>query len=196
MLQDDTEPVTPSQTILFKLLDSHLSSSSRANTSPSPHIFLVDSFRDYSRYAVISLRSGQDDARLPKVFEALVLVCEGLCSMGLASQERRDKGKGREVSVGGDEEVVTLMKREADGIVKPLIGTLPFIRTALANERTSSSAESLYTSRQTRLNTDKRVIGRTSCACDSLEATLGATAGHPHIRRYCRRRPSQGAQWG
>ena len=123
LLQDETEPVTPSQTILYKLLDSHLSSSSRPNVSPSPHIFLVDSFKDYSRYALISLRSGQDDARLPKVFEALVLVCEGLCSMGLASQGRRDKGKGKQVDVGGDEEVVRSMKREGDGIVKPLIGT-------------------------------------------------------------------------
>jgi len=88
-------------------------------------MFLVDSFKDYSRYALISLRSGQDDARLPKVFEALVLVCEGLCSMGLAVQARRDKGKGRETEKGGDEDVVKAMKNEREGLIEPLIGKFP-----------------------------------------------------------------------
>jgi hypothetical protein len=61
------------------------------------------------------------------VFEGLVLVCESLCSIGLASQARRDKGKGRAdvgaEDVGGDEEVVGAMKQPG-GVVRPAVGEL------------------------------------------------------------------------
>lgn len=123
LLSDDTEPITPSQTALLKLLDSYLASNSRHNSKPSPHLFLVDRFKDYARYCSISLGSGQDDARLPKVFEGLVLVCEGLNSISLSSQARRDKGKGRasDIQAGGDEEVVEAMKCDS-GVIKPAVG--------------------------------------------------------------------------
>jgi len=62
------------------------------------------------------MRSGQDDARLPKVFEGLVLVCEGLSGIGLAVQGRLDR---RESEEGGDELMLNIMKRD---VVKPLIG--------------------------------------------------------------------------
>ena len=58
---------------------------------------------------------------MPKAIEALTLVCECLSGMGLASQERRDKGKGKAVE-GGDEEVVQVMRDVEGGIVEALIG--------------------------------------------------------------------------
>lgn len=126
-LGDTSEPITPSQTSLLKLIDSHLANPSRPNPSPSPHAHLVVLFTNHARYALISLGSGQDDARLPKIFEGMVLVCEGLVSMGLAAQSRADKAKAsRETSdkrqAGGDEQVVQAMKGET-ALLKPLIGT-------------------------------------------------------------------------
>lgn len=123
MLADDTEPITPSQTALLKLIDSHLASTGRRNKTPSPHVFLVDLFRSQVRYCSVSLASGTDDARLPKVFEGLVLVCEGLSSISLAAQSRKDKGKARatEVEIGGDEEVVATMKGD-EGIIASAVG--------------------------------------------------------------------------
>lgn len=54
-----------------------------------------------------------------------MLVCESLCSIGLASQARRDKGKGRAgiegENAGGDEEVVGAMK-QPDGVIRPAVG--------------------------------------------------------------------------
>ena len=90
------------------------------NSSPSPYKFLVPPFISLSRYAIASMQSGPDDARLPKVFEGLILVCEGLSGIGLAVQGRRDRG---EVEKGGDEEMVRDMKAE---IVNPLIGIVEF----------------------------------------------------------------------
>ncbi|KAK1927072.1 spinocerebellar ataxia type 10 protein domain-containing protein, partial [Papiliotrema laurentii] len=127
-LGDTSEPITPSQTSLLKLIDSHLANPSRPNPSPSPHAHLVVLFTNHARYALISLGSGQDDARLPKIFEGMVLVCEGLVSMGLAAQSRADKAKAsRETSdkrqAGGDEQVVQAMKGET-ALLKPLIDLL------------------------------------------------------------------------
>lgn len=62
------------------------------------------------------MRSQNDDTRLPKVFEGLVLVCEGFSGIGLAVQGRRDEGVTVE---GGDEEMVRQMKVD---IVKPIVG--------------------------------------------------------------------------
>lgn len=71
-----------------------------------------------TKYAVASLSSGIDDARLPKVLEGLVLILEGLGSIGLACQGRSDR---HEVG-GGEEELVKRMKASDTGIVGSIIG--------------------------------------------------------------------------
>lgn len=71
-----------------------------------------------SKYAIASLSSGIDDARLPKVLEGLVLVFEGLGSIGLACQGRHDRG---ELS-GGEEDLVKRMKMGDKGIIGTLVG--------------------------------------------------------------------------
>ena len=124
LLSDDSEPITPSQTTLLKLLDSHLASSSRLDTRPSPSSFLISFFHHLASYAVGSLRSGQDDSRLPKVLEGLILTCEALSSIGLAVQSRIDKGQQKKkarVDMGGDEDVVVEMKDAQKGVINPLI---------------------------------------------------------------------------
>ena len=115
-LGDEAEPITPSQTPLLKLIDSYLSSK-RENESPSPHGFLVKLFKDYSRYALISLGSGEDDARLPKIFEGMVLISESFVSISLSAQKRKDQKE----SGGGDEEIVLLLRTHS--IIKSAIGT-------------------------------------------------------------------------
>jgi len=115
-LSTPDEPISPSQTVLLKILDSHVSSTTRPNPIPSPNEFLIPLFLSLAHYAKSSMRSGQDDARLPKVFEGLVLVCEGLSGIGLAVQGRLDR---REAEEGGDELMLNIMKRD---VVKPLIG--------------------------------------------------------------------------
>lgn len=76
-----------------------------------------------------------DDARLPKVYEGLILVVEGLCSIGLAVQARIDaaarqapagQDESEEVIGGSEEGLVRKMNdsNEDEGIIKPLIGTL------------------------------------------------------------------------
>lgn len=111
-----SEPITPAQTALLKLVDSFLSSP-HTNPSPSPHAFLLPAFERMSTYALASLSSGADDARLPKVLEGLVLVLEGLGSIGLACQERRDK----QATGAGEEEVVKGMKLEKAGLIGPIV---------------------------------------------------------------------------
>jgi hypothetical protein len=82
-------------------------------------MFLLPTLDRLSVYAISSLSSGLDDARLPKVLEALVLVTESLGSIGLACQSRHDR---RETG-GGEEEIVTAMKEGA--VVASVIGTSP-----------------------------------------------------------------------
>ena len=129
-LKDDTEPITPAQTTLLKLVDSYLAQPPHdLTTTPKPHLVLVELFKDYVRYTLISLGSGHDDARLPKVLEGLLLVVEGLSNIGLAAQYRIDSQKF-EANVAGkeklgqresDDPVIKAMKAD-DGIIKPLIG--------------------------------------------------------------------------
>lgn len=109
------ETISPSRSILLKILDSHLSSTDRQNPSPNPNGFLIPLFQSLSGYALASMRFKADDVRLPKIFEGLVLVCEGLSTIGLAVQGRRDRG---EQGGGGDDELVRDMKTE---IVRPII---------------------------------------------------------------------------
>jgi ataxin-10 len=64
-----------------------------------------------------------DDARLPKAFEGLVLVCEALSSIGLRVQAENDQG--RDVAGDGTEAgLVDEMKNPEDGegLIKPIIG--------------------------------------------------------------------------
>ena len=128
------EPISPSQTILLKILDSHLASPDRPDPAYSANGFLIPLFHSLARYGLMSMRTLADDARLPKVFEGLVLVCEALSSIGLAVQARRDEARleGREVELGGDERLVEEMKsvEEDVGIVKPIISeSFPFDKT-------------------------------------------------------------------
>ena len=112
-----SEPITPAQTSLLKIIDSHLSDN-HPNTADNH--FLLPLFQRLQVYASGSFASGIDDARLPKVLEALVLVLEGLGSIGLACQGRRD----RHEPAGEEESIVTDMQAEG-GIVGPLAGECP-----------------------------------------------------------------------
>lgn len=108
------EPITPAQTSLLKILDSHLSDK-HANTEDNQ--FLLALFSRLQVYASGSFASGLDDARLPKVLEALVLVLESLGSIGLACEGRRDRNE----PLGQEENIVSEMQAEG-GIVGPLVG--------------------------------------------------------------------------
>jgi ataxin-10 len=109
-----SEPITPGQTSLLKIIDSHLSDS-HPNTAENH--FLLPLFHRLQVYANGSFASGIDDARLPKVLEALVLVLEGLGSIGLACQGRRDRHEP-----AGEEEVIVAEMQAEGGIVGPLVG--------------------------------------------------------------------------
>lgn len=70
--------------------------------------------------------SGQDDPRLPKVFEGLHLVCEILCTIGLAVQARLDsrfRGEQETSDSNDGADVVKAMKSADDcqGLVKSII---------------------------------------------------------------------------
>jgi ataxin-10 len=108
------EPITPAQTSLLKVIDSHLSDH-HPNTTDNH--FLLPLFDRLQVYASGSFASGIDDARLPKVLEALVLVLEGLGSIGLACQGRRDRNEP-----AGEEEAIVREMQTAGGIVEPLVG--------------------------------------------------------------------------
>lgn len=115
-----SEPITPSQTSLLKIIDSHLAQD-HDDPPACPHAFLLSSFLNLSEYAIFSMRSGVDDGRLPRVLEALVLVGESLGSVGLAVQGRKDRA---EVNQGGENDLVTAMKDVEGGVVKAIVGTL------------------------------------------------------------------------
>jgi len=108
------EPITPAQTSLLKIIDSHLSDT---HPDTADNIFLLPSFDRLQVYATGRLASGIDDARLPKVLEALVLVLESLGSIGLACQGRRDRNED-----GGEEELIVNKMQSEEGIVGPLVG--------------------------------------------------------------------------
>ena len=109
-----SEPITPAQTSLLKIVDSHLSA---PHPNTANDAFLLPLFNRLHVYAAGSLSSGLDDARLPKVLEALVLVLEGLGSIGLACQGRQDRQEA-----GGDEEELVRQMQATDGIVGPIVG--------------------------------------------------------------------------
>lgn len=96
---------------------------------------MLSAFERMNTYALASLSSGLDDARLPKVLEGLVLVLEGLGSIGLACQERKDK----EVTGGGEEEMVKEMKMRETGLIGPIVceyRPLRALRTTLTSSAT------------------------------------------------------------
>ncbi|WWC63212.1 uncharacterized protein I303_105812 [Kwoniella dejecticola CBS 10117] len=128
LLSDPGEVITPSQTVLLKILDSHLSSSRSSAPSPSPHIFLIGLFHNLARYSKISIDSKADDPRLPKVFEGLILVTEGLSAVGLAVQSRKDQHRPSE-GLEGDAELAWNMKDVEGGVVKPSIELLRSLDT-------------------------------------------------------------------
>ena len=123
LLGDDTEPITPSQSTLLKLIDADLSSPTSwlytGTTSATSYPFLISIFNDLSRYCLVSIQSGQDDARLPKVFEGLILTAEALSSIGLKAQERTDRS---EEPLPALTEVLEMTKSVNRGIVKSIVG--------------------------------------------------------------------------
>lgn len=148
-----SEPITPAQTSLLKIVDSHLSDN-HPNTADNH--FLLPLFHRLQVYANGSFSSGIDDARLPKVLEALVLVLEGLGSTGLACQGRRDRHEP-----AGEEEVIVAEMQAEGGIVGPLVGEFFYIdKTDL---RTPESIECLHapTSPITRQSSEQRRPNRT-----------------------------------
>lgn len=131
------EVVTPSQTTLLKLVDSSLASASpsspKPNPAPSPNAFILDAWLALARYATLSMNSGQDDARLPKILAALILATEALSAITLRAQARADAAerKRRPVVPGGDEEIVAAMKSGEKSVVRPLVELLRATNTFL-----------------------------------------------------------------
>ncbi|GFZ49470.1 hypothetical protein JCM24511_07590 [Saitozyma sp. JCM 24511] len=144
-LSSPNEPISPSQTTLLKLLDSHLSDSTSHMRSSSsvpnymdnmevddpthPNRFLIPVFHLLSAYAMTSMSHVPDDARLPKVFEGLVLVCEALSSIGLKVQGEKDLQVGdigRGAEEGSDGDLIQEMKDPEDGtgLIKPIIESI------------------------------------------------------------------------
>jgi hypothetical protein len=129
-----SEPITPAQTSLLKVVDSHLSDP-HPNTAENE--FLLPLFGQLQVYAAGSFSSGIDDARLPKVLEALVLVLEGLGSIGLACQGRRDRNEP-----AGEEEVIVRHMQAEGGIVGPLVGESHLL--SRAKSRSPKSLERIH----------------------------------------------------
>lgn len=149
-LASPDEPISPSQTTYLKIIDSYIHSSAGNDTESDEQLdvinnrFLLPTFHLLAAYSITSMQYSPDDARLPKVFEALHLVCEILCAIGLRAQARADRvdaarklgeiprhfrSDPREGQEGSDVEVVNEM-RDAEkgvGVVKPIIGMYPVI---------------------------------------------------------------------
>ena len=118
------EVVTPAQTALLKLVDAHLTHRSSPNSDLdsaesdlNPDDFLLDAFLRLHKYASISLTSGLDDARLPKILEAMVLVVECLGTIALALQARHDQ----DPSQAGDSFVVTQLKSPENKYIQSIV---------------------------------------------------------------------------
>ena len=136
------------------------------------------------------MRNVPDDARLPKVFEGLVLVTEALSSIGLACQARADaaaqaaSGTATESVVGGEEDLVQSMKSpdEDVGLLKPLIGQLSvvmFLRREL-RYRNSVRTEQVPPSRQA-FGDCARPFGRRETTVCKFETLSRALIGHPIV---------------
>ncbi|CAD6577777.1 MAG: hypothetical protein TREMPRED_002036 [Tremellales sp. Tagirdzhanova-0007] len=153
-LSTPDEPISPSQTVLLKVLETHLSSSIRDDPTPSPNVFLVPLFLSLAQYSISSMRSGKDDARLPKIFEGLVLVSEGFSGIGLAVQGRRDRGQKED---RGGEEMSKAMKKET---IKPIIDLLRELNAFLPRVKPSVNTSLPSTSEAAPLSSVKRNLVR------------------------------------
>lgn len=138
------EVITPSQTTLLKLVDSALAAppAPRPNPLHSQFAFILPLWHNLAKYAVISMRSGQDDARLPKILIGLVLACESLSAIALNVQERIDEAKygGDVVVPGGDEAMVAAMKSGPQCVIPPLVGVLRETNTFLPRIKPTAEA--------------------------------------------------------
>ena len=125
-MQDDVEPIAPSQAVLLKLIDADLARSDSTlvllEASPKSLLFLVNAFEYLAMCALRSLESGRDDARLPKVIEALTLLFESMSSIGLKLRSARDQRRESSPVVAA---CVSEIKSEDREIVRHLIGTPP-----------------------------------------------------------------------
>lgn len=127
-LSAPNEPISPSQTTLLKILDSYLAGSHLAHATSrraedSPNRFLIPVFQLLAAYAATSMAHVPDDARLPKVWEGLVLVSEALVTMGLTVQAAQDDA-GPGAPPHPESGLVKEMKspEDGEGLVKPIIG--------------------------------------------------------------------------
>ncbi|OCF76128.1 hypothetical protein I204_03427 [Kwoniella mangroviensis CBS 8886] len=209
LLGTTSEVITPSQTVLLKILDSHLSSSPLSSPSPSPHSFLIPLFHNLARYTIISINSGQDDPRLPKVFEGLILVCEGLSAIGLSVQARKDSKEVIDDDLGGDEAMVKVMKSGKDGgegVVKPSIELLRSLDTFFPriNPRIQSTSSATITPISEELKPfsnlkrnivqllgvltfDDTSVGDQVRECEGVQLILGMTEiddNNPYLREH------------
>ena len=126
LLATSDEPVTPTQTIFLKLLDSQLADPATCAPGPStrsaaPNSFLVPLFHQLCDYALVSMQNVPDDGRLPKVFEALLLLSETFGSVGLTVQAARDASDPSRIPPG-HLHLLKMLKEEQTGIVDPTIG--------------------------------------------------------------------------
>ncbi|WWD19023.1 hypothetical protein CI109_103480 [Kwoniella shandongensis] len=151
LLSTPSEPLTPNQTVLLKVLDSHISSTSTETSiplltsGPPTDAFLLPLFHTLSTYAQFSIAQGVDDPRLPKVFEGLILLSEGLSSMGLTLQARKDRGENIAKKSEEDEMVGLMTDGDSEkGLVKPIVELLKSLNTFFPrlNPRTQPSESS------------------------------------------------------
>ncbi|OXG16883.1 hypothetical protein C366_03678 [Cryptococcus neoformans Tu401-1] len=136
LLSEPPEPITPSQTVFLKILDSTLSSLPASSPSPPienyPNSFLHPLFNSLVQSSLPSLAQKADDPRLPKYLEGLVLVSEALGTIGLRVQERIDKAAApaadqEDVELqmqGGEEQLIKAIKEPRSGIIRPLTDML------------------------------------------------------------------------
>jgi hypothetical protein len=163
-LEDDTEPLTPSQMTFLKIIDSiELNRTpldpDEEHPSPDPNYFLIPTFHKLAKYTLASLKSGNDDPRLPKIMAGLVLVVQILTTIGLAVQARLDEGH-RKNKIGGALKTVKTMKSKSKGVglIKPLIGESSQA-PALTGGRTATTTRNQLPAAKTFHNGGKQCSG-------------------------------------
>ena len=125
----ETEPISAAQSTLLKLYDAH----AQTHAAPSPPVFLVPTSIKYMTYISTAMSAAVNEAkgaspfsdvRFGKVYEALVLVLQGLLRVGLAERETEEV-EVEELGKGEEGEVVQAMKasgRDAGGEAGGVIG--------------------------------------------------------------------------
>ncbi|KAJ9109344.1 hypothetical protein QFC21_000673 [Naganishia friedmannii] len=135
ILSSPNEPVTPSQTTLLQLLDGyHHNADWDAGTSApqrNGYSFLIPAFFAMSEYAIAAMTPSiaqteqdqqalDDDPKLPKVFEACILVCQCMITVCLAETEHEAQtAKGLLSAIRsaseGDKHFISVLIESRDG---------------------------------------------------------------------------------